>query len=87
MTCAYCNKPAVTGGLCAAHYTRQRRGLPMDRPVRERREGGGRTVSIHLSDEEHASVLAAASDAQLSTSALARRLLVSALTRSRRKGA
>lgn len=34
-----CGREAKAHGLCQIHYMRQRRGLPLEAPVRERREG------------------------------------------------
>jgi hypothetical protein len=33
-SCAYCLRPARTGGLCWIHYMRKRRGKPLEAPVR-----------------------------------------------------
>jgi hypothetical protein len=33
-----CELPVAAKGLCAAHYQRQRKGVPLDAPMRKRRE-------------------------------------------------
>lgn len=40
-----CAKPAYAKGYCWAHYTRQLRGKPMDKPLRHRMANGGDCIN------------------------------------------
>ncbi len=39
-----CNRPRVANGLCSAHRSRRRRGVPLDTPLREYRANVGCSV-------------------------------------------
>lgn len=46
-----CARPALAGGLCAAHYQRKRRGRPTDTPVGQPSNGKSperRAAPIHI---------------------------------------
>lgn len=37
--CRHCDKPEWASGLCPTHHSRQRRGIPSERPIRPYKRG------------------------------------------------
>lgn len=47
-----CGRTVIAIGLCDSHYRRHRRGVPLDKPLRQRRPGA--TCSVDGCDRKHA---------------------------------